>query len=168
MKKILFVVTILIISMLIVGCGGSDTAVGDETADTNLDKKGSDVKTDNADADQALVNFKCVIGDNIQEYYFLENKIKLKSPSSEGWIIDDIHYVKITINGEDYLVTGMTSAESITNEDMIDMYKTSKLTPNLECTLGSVTEDVVTLPDLEIISNEEMADKMMEGMFTEP
>ncbi len=174
MKRLIILAIVL---LLVIGCGGpsaSDSSSDDSTdramqdnrqqASNKMDRQASDANNAKADADQSLVNFKCSMG-GVQDYYFYKNKMKLESPSSEGWIIDDIYYFKMDIGGKDYLVTGMMDDQKISNEDMMEMYKTSKAVPNMDCTLGAASAAIVTLPDLEILNEEEFGELMGQAMF---
>jgi len=151
MKYIMMIMIVLFIA----GCGG----------DKENQESGADVKDAKPDADQKLVNFQCTIADVVQ-YHFFENKIKIENPGSEGWLIDDEYYVRMEIGDKEYLVTGTTDDPGISVKDMLDMYHSSKTVPNFDCTLGGVTENLVTLPDLEIITNEELGQMMMDAMAT--
>ncbi len=167
MKK--YVLIMMIVLLLIVsGCGNP------KSADNNADNKGlksgsvddaTNKADDNVAIDQELVNFKCVIAD-VQTIYFLKNKAAVESPAGKTWIIDDKVYIKMEIQGEDYLIEYPASERNDVNtEDMKSTYITSKSVPNVDCEINVVKESDVALPDLEILSEEGFQNKLTEGMM---
>lgn len=164
MKKILIALFLASILLFTVGCGSSeDTRDKDEMTADAMKQYAEATKSADADNDQELVNFKCTMA-GTQTYYFYENKIKIEGPGTEGWVVDDVYYVKMDVGGKDYLISGMGGDNEITTEGMLNMYRTSKATPNFDCTLGGVSESKVTPPDLPMITAEEMGQVMMGGM----
>lgn len=162
MKRILLLAAVL---LLVASCSSNyndQLPVVDGNHPVVDGDQGAMQETHTADADMDLVNFKCELA-GVETYYFFKGKIKLETSAQEGWIIDKVYYVKTDINGEAYLVTGMMDPD-VTADDLKNMYRTSKTTPGFDCEEGAASEADVTLPDLPVITNDELAQKMMGGM----
>ncbi|PIN69459.1 hypothetical protein COV93_05465 [Candidatus Woesearchaeota archaeon CG11_big_fil_rev_8_21_14_0_20_43_8] len=153
------------------GCGKDDQSQvlkkkAAEKAKESAVKQVEDVAEASAKkASQELVNFKCDIA-GMQTIYFYKNKAKMETPNGESWLLDDYDYVKMNISGTYYLIKYPGEQSDMDLEGMMKTYRNSKITPGVDCELDSVTEAIVTLPNLQIITPDELQDKMM-AMMTE-
>ncbi len=116
------------------------------------------------DLSQELVNFRCTLADH-RTIYFLQDKASVKSEAGESWLNDEGFFAKFSIGGKDYLVKYEAEESEMTFEDMYVAYETSKTTEGFDCEINVVTEADVTPPDLEIITPDELADKMLAEMM---
>ena len=171
MKKV--ILTMMVIALLLLtACGNNAEPATNDGADEDVQHAATQVEIeraaeDNVALDQELVNFKCVIAD-LQTIYFLKNKAKISSEVGDSWIIDETVYIKMTLDGEDYLIKyPAMERNDIDREGMIATYHNSKAVSNIDCEMNVVKESDVALPDLEILSDEELQAKMMEGMMPE-
>jgi len=158
---------------LVIGCGGESddqSALQQKMEEKTIEyaeQDAIDAAEDAAqEASQELVNFKCIIAD-MQTIYFLKGDAKIVSTMSEGWLIDDQYYMKAEINEDEYLVVYPGEESGMNYDSMMTAYRVSKTTDGYECWLDVVTEDDVTLPDLEQITPDEMGDLMLGAMADE-
>ncbi|MFH0797809.1 MAG: hypothetical protein V1906_00180 [Candidatus Woesearchaeota archaeon] len=117
-----------------------------------------------------LVNMKCVGVDGIYIYYFYKDKMRMDviSPMEDvdrkTWVFDKMAYSKIDVDGKDYLLTVPAEESGMTYSSAEVAYQAFKTLPNFDCEKGVVEESDFVLPDLEHITNEQMADMMMAQM----
>lgn len=172
MKKPIAILIILLISALfLTACGDDDeqNALKKRTAERVgevAEDKAEDAK-DKAklEKSQKLINFECDIA-NIQQIYFLKGDMKMVTPNTEAWLIDDKYYVKMNSGGRSYLVTYPGEESEMDAKDMMTTYTTSKTLDNIDCKLGTVSESMMTLPsDLEVIDEDEFQDRIEQDLM---
>jgi|GEM_PF-4390615 len=184
MKKVLFLI-LIIASLLLVSCSSSSkdsekidfsnfngnvqdlTPKQYEEYMTYVQEKQAEMTNNQGkDVNQELVNFKCDI-QNTGTIYFLKGDGVVKTPSSTTWVLNGYTYAKIPLENETVLVKyekdeGMGL---MSTQDMIDTYKNSNMNPAVTCTLGAVTQQDMTLPNLRIITNQELKKELMNAML---
>lgn len=160
------ILCLLAIMLVFAGCGDK----GDPNIDYSNDVKGDDgsgnVKLDiDNKGDQEAVNFKCDV-ENMGTISFFKGDAVVETPNGKTWIIGDDVYVVMNLNERDVLIkySEGSGMEPMTKEDMRDTYKTSKMTPGVDCTLDVVTQADVTLPELEILTEQGFQDELMAEM----
>ena len=166
-----YLAIILAISLLfLAACGGNDdqSALQQKAAEKQveyaIDAAEDAVEEAAHEASQELVNFKCVIAD-MQTIYFYKEKAKIKSDWSESWLNDDGSFYVMNLGGVDYLIQQPAEQSEMDREGMMTTYYTSKTVDNIDCELDVVTEADVALPDLEILSDEEFQELLMEDIM---
>ena len=167
MNKITIAVC-LIFMLLLVGCSGKNSQ--NKLANKAEEKyeqqeeyqEQQEQEQEEFEESQEKVNFKCVIA-GVQTIYFLRDKAKIESVGRESWLNDDGFFAIMEVNEKEYLVQFPAEESEITFEGMMTTYDVSRTNDAYDCELDVVTEEIVTLPDLEIISNQEYGDLLIEG-----
>ncbi|MBN2457739.1 hypothetical protein JXB31_01250 [Candidatus Woesearchaeota archaeon] len=169
--RILMACLMVVLLLVVSACSKSDNpddALKDKAADMageQVAEKAGDVAEEAAhQLSQENVNFRCTIKPTQQIFSFLKGDAKITSPNGESWLIADKYYIKVNLGDKDYLVKYEGEESELDSEGMMNVYALSKTTATYECELGVVKESDVTLPDLEIISPEEMGEKMLGDM----
>ncbi|RME54269.1 hypothetical protein D6777_04310 [Candidatus Woesearchaeota archaeon] len=166
MKRTIIILALL---LLIVGCSPEQvvkSTIQDEVSEAarTTARQAASAAVEQADkAAQDLVNFECTVA-GMQTFYFLKNKAKIVSAGRESWLTEDGSYVQQEVNGKTYLVKFPPTQSEMSFSSMMKMYEYSKHDKNYDCKLNTVTEDMVKLPDYEVITNEEMAQMALQGM----
>ena len=101
----------------------------------------------------------------MQTIYFYQDKAKIESFDRESWLIGDEFYAINLVGDTEYLVQFPSEESEMTVEDMMGAYRTSKSVEGIDCELDAASEAIVTLPDLEIITNEELGEMMLDQMM---
>lgn len=158
------------IGLMIVACGSSQPADQDmgKLIGGDAEEKAAEAAKEDAkkEAEQELVNFECTIpGD--QKFYFYKGDMKTVTPTGEVWIVDDKIYAKIDLGGHTYLMQQEAPELNVGPQEAIDTYKNSKTLPGYDCSLGTVKASDVELPNLEILDENQLQEKLMEDMMAE-
>jgi hypothetical protein len=115
--------------------------------------------------DSDKVNFKCVLV-GVQTIYFLKDKAKVSTGGGDVWIDKDHFYMVMDMSDEKYLIQHLSTEDpDMTLQNMHEIYRTSKMSPHLECELDVVTESDVQKPNYPILTEDEFQEKMMEEMM---
>jgi hypothetical protein len=163
------IIACLFALLLISGCAGrTDNKLADKAnekmQESAVQQAEAAAEKAEEEASQELVNFKCTIAD-LETIYFLKGDAKVESARGESWLTEDGFFSITEVNGQEYLLKMPAEQTTITYENMMQTYQMSKTLDTHDCEIGVVKEEDVTPPqDLEVITNEEMADIMMEGM----
>ena len=157
-----------LVILLVVGCSPQQVIQGEvqNVAQDAVEKVALETKTavkeKALEESQELVNFQCTIA-GLQTFYFLKEKVKIVSPAGESWLNDDGYFTKVEMDGDVFLVQYPVEESEMNYADMKVTYEVSKKNEVYDCELDTVTEDIVTVPDLEVITPEDLANKMLAG-----
>jgi len=160
---------ILALLLLVVGCSPEQvvkSTIQDEVSEAtraaarNVASEAVEVVDKAA---QDFINFKCTVA-GMQTIYFLKDKAKMVQAGRETWLNEDGFFSKVEINGNSYLLKSPANGAQYSFKDLMQMYEFSKHDKNYQCEKDTVTEDMVALPDYEIITNEQMAQMALQGM----
>ena len=149
-----------------IAANAAKDAAKDAAQDMVEDTAGQVYDDVSGELSQQLVNFRCTLADG-RTIYFLKEKAKVVSPTGESWLNDDGYFAKFTIDDKDYLVHYPAEESDMSFEAMMTTYEVSKTSPGYDCELNVVQESDVDLPDIEVITPEELGDLMMQQMMAQ-
>lgn len=156
MKKVFLILLISLMIVLTACAPDPSTDLQNNITEASEKIVSDTAKQSTRKASQELMNFKCTI-DGDRTFYFLKGNAKIVSSIGSSWIVDDKYYMRVKLERKYYLIKYPIEKSSIDAGEMIATYQASKTVDNLDCELNAVKESDVALPDLEIITPEEIA-----------
>lgn len=166
-KTLILILVLVLVSSLIVACGNSEPK--QENFYKNFEGGDRDVKENEVEeVNSEAVNFKCDI-QGLGTLYFLKGNARIDGTSSTTWVLDGHTYAVMPLGEEEIIIDyeGDAGMEPMSNEDMLDTYKNSKMNPGVTCTLGVVSQADMALPKLRILTNDEFQMELMDSMMAQ-
>ncbi|MBW2992933.1 hypothetical protein KY345_07015 [Candidatus Woesearchaeota archaeon] len=155
MKKILLVILLCI---FLVGC---KPAVVEEIEEIEEETAAAKARGDE-------INFMCEDAGGVKYYFLGEDRayINALNGERESWITPEGYFYKMVIGSTTYLVEEDEADElSMSVDAMVVSLKTSDKYEGFDCEKGVVTEEHMRLPGYTRITNEELAEIMLQEMM---
>lgn len=170
--KLNIAVMLLLAFVLLIACENDGINKNNLPGTDNTENKDQNADELQANAKkEPLVNFQCEMKDEYK-FYFVENKAKIDSLdketgeiSRESWLIDNKYYIIMSVGETNYLVEYESTEVEINFEKMQEIYETSKDIEEYSCELNTVTENMVQLPVYEVITPQELQEKIAQEMM---